>query len=442
VNRLRLLALCAALAACAGSPTAVSDDGAPALGKAAPGPTVTSTDPVEAPQAVTIDVHVFGSGFDRGSKADFQRGGLSDPKVHVNGTTYLSTSELVANVTIASDAPTVVYDVAVTTSLGKKGIGTELFVVTIPLEPLSAPAGFSLAYDVSPTGLIVGDMYAACGPGFAPALWNLSRDLTALPALPGTCGGVAHGVNESGVAVGSAYVGTSSTRSVRWSPGPAGYVAEQLPALPDGTNPGPWSINSSGWISAANAPAVWIPGAGWQLLAKPTGATGCFSTILSNTGQATARCSIAGVVKVVTWATPTAPPSVLPLPAGATGAYSRGINSAGVIVGFATGGLTRAVRWTPSGASWNVETLVDFGLGASALGMNEAGYVVGSAGWKSNLSIPVYWDPAGGLHPLDSANRAGEALGVSEPDGGLIIGGYHIATDRSGKSKTAVRWRP
>lgn len=440
MNRLRLLAFCAALTACAGSPTAVSDDSAPALGKAAPGPTVTSTDPVEAPQAVTIDVHVFGNGFDRGSKADFQRGGVSDPKVHVNGTTYRSASELVANLTIAADAPTVTYDVAVTTSSGKKGIGTELFVVTIPLEPLSAPAGFSLAYDVGPTGLIVGDMYTKCGPGFAPALWNQAGELTALPPLPGTCGGVAHGVNESGVAVGSAYVGTSSTRSVRWSPGPTGYVAEQLPALPNGTDPGPWSINSSGWISAGNAPAVWIPAAGWQLLAKPAGATSCFATILSNTGQATAQCSIAGVVKVVTWSIPTGAPSVLPLPAGATGAYPKGISSAGVIVGFATGASTRAIRWTPAGASWTVEALVDFGLGASALDMNEAGYVVGSAGWKNNISIPVYWDPAGGLHPLDSANRYGEATGVSEAEGGLIIGGDYVATGRSGK--TAVRWRP
>jgi hypothetical protein len=439
VNRLHLIAFCAALTGCAGSPTAVSDDSAPALGKAAAGPTVTSTDPVEAPQAVTIDVHVFGSGFDRSSKADFQRGGVSDPKVHVNGTTYQSASELVANITIAADAPTVAYDVAVTTSSGKKGIGTELFLVTIPLELLSAPAGFSLAQDVSPTGLIVGDMYATCGPGFVPALWNLSRDLTALPALPGTCGGVAHGINESGVAVGSAYVGTSSTRSVRWNPGPAGYVAEQLPPLPGGTDPGPWSVNSSGWISAGNAAAVWTPAAGWQMLAQPAGATGCFATILSNTGQATARCTIAGVVKVVTWATPTAPPSVLPLPAGATGAYSRGINSAGVIVGFATGASNRAIRWTPSGASWTVETLVDFGRGASALGMNDAGYIVGTAVWKTNgASIPVYWDPAGGLRPLDSANRSGEALSVSEPEGGLIIAGYYMGRS----SKVAVRWRP
>jgi hypothetical protein len=437
VNRLRLLTLCAALTGCAGSPTAVSDDGGPALGKAASAPTVTSTSPAEAPQAVTIDVHVFGGGFDRGSKADFQRGGVSDPKVHVNGTAYLSSSELVANVTIAADAPTVTYDVAVTTSSGKKGIGTELFVVTIPLEPLSAPVGFSQVYRVGPTGLMVGDFNANCGPGFAPALWNQSRELTALPPLAGSCGGAAHGVNGSGVAVGSAYLAAGPTRSVRWNPSPTGYVAEQLPALPDGTDPGPWSINSSGWISAGNAPAVWIPDAGWQLLAKPTGATSCFAMILSNTGQATAQCTIAGVVKVVTWATPGSAPSVLPLPAGATGAYPKGINSSGVIAGFATGAPTRAVRWTPSGASWIVETLADLGPGASALGMNEAGYIVGSAGWK-NIRIPVYWDPAGGLHPLDSANRSGEATGVSEPEGGLIIGGYYM--DRSGK--TAVRWRP
>lgn len=442
MNRLRLLAFCAALTGCTGSPTAVSDDSAPALGKAAAGPTVTSVDPGEAPQAVTIDVHVFGGGFDRGSKADFQRGGVSEPKVHVNGTTYQSAGELIANVTIAADAPTVAYDVAVTTSSGKKGIGTELLLVTIPLELLSAPAGLSLTQDVGPTGLIVGDIAATCGPGFAPVLWNLSRDLTAMPALPGTCGGVAHGINESGVAVGSAYVGASGSgiRSVRWNPGPAGYVAEQLPPLPDGMDPGPWSINSSGWISAANAPAVWTPAGGWQMLTKPAGATSCVATILSNTGQAIAGCSVAGVSRGVTWATPAAAPSVLPLPPGATGAYAKGINSAGVIVGYTTGTPGRAIRWTPSGASWTVETLVDFGRGASAWGLNEAGYIVGGAEWKTTVSttIPVYWDPAGGLHPLDSANRQGYAKGVSEPEGGLIIAGWYAGRS----NKVAVRWRP
>jgi uncharacterized membrane protein len=429
-----VLALCGLLAAC-GEPTTVPEDGGPSLGKVAPGPTVTSTTPAEAPQAVTLDVHVIGTGFDPGSKADFQRNGVPDPKVHVNGTSYLSSRELVANVTIAADAQTVSYDVAVTTAKGKKGIGTELFLVTIPLEQLMAPAGGSTVNDVSPSGIMVGTINTTCYPGGAPAVWNQSGQLSPLPALPGTCGGVPRGINASGVAVGSAYTGSSSAGSVRWTPSGAGYVAEQVPYLPDGSSPGAWSINDQGWISAGNVAAIWIPGSGWQLLAKPGGATSCVATFVSNTGQAVANCTIAGVVKVVSWASPGAAPSVLPMPPGATGAYARGINSSGMIVAHTTGSPNRAVKWTPAGTTWAVQTLADFGLGAGALGMNEAGYVVGSAVTKVRRSIPVFWDPSGTMRPLDSADGAGEAVGISEPDGGLTIGGHVL-------SKIAVRWRP
>jgi uncharacterized membrane protein len=433
MNRLRVLALCGLLAAC-GEPMTVPEDGGPSLGKAVPAPTVTSATPAEAPQAVTLDVHVFGSGFDQGSQADFQRNGVSDPKVRVNTTSYRSTTELVANVTIAADAQTVTYDVAVTTAKGKKGIGTELFLVTIPLEQLTAPTGVSMVNDVSPSGTMVGSISTTCGPGFAPALWNQSGQLTALPALSGTCGGVARSINASGVAVGSAYTGSTSS-SVRWTPNGAGYSAELLPALPNGTDAGAWSINDLGWISAANTAAVWVPGSGWQLLTKPSGATSCLATFVSNTGQSAGRCIIAGVVNAVSWASPSAAPSVLPMPPGATGAYVRGINSSGMIVAHTTGTPNRAVKWTPSGTTWTVQTLADFGLGAAALGMNEAGYVVGSAVTKIRRSIPVFWDPSGVMRPLDSADGAGEALGISEPDGGLTIGGYALA-------KIAVRWRP
>ena len=102
-----------------------------AKGGAGANPTVTATDPRGAQQNTTLDVHVFGSGFDRGSNASFAHGGVVDPKLHVNSTSYVSSSELVASLTVAADAALDTYDVVVTTSTGKKGIGSELFVIEL-----------------------------------------------------------------------------------------------------------------------------------------------------------------------------------------------------------------------------------------------------------------------------------------------------------------------
>jgi hypothetical protein len=90
---------------------------------------VTAASPANAPQDTTLDVVIDGSGFDSGSQASFEREGVTDLRVRVNSTRYLRSTQVVANVTIAADAAIDSYDVAITTSLGKKGIGTEKFAV-------------------------------------------------------------------------------------------------------------------------------------------------------------------------------------------------------------------------------------------------------------------------------------------------------------------------
>jgi hypothetical protein len=75
------------------------------------GPSVDEADPPDAPQDTTLDVLIFGSGFDDGSVAEFAIDGVPAPKVHVNGTQYLNSSELRANVTIDPEADTTLYDV-------------------------------------------------------------------------------------------------------------------------------------------------------------------------------------------------------------------------------------------------------------------------------------------------------------------------------------------
>jgi hypothetical protein len=111
-------------------------DGVPAAPELAPGTvtevTVTAATPPAAPADTTLNVQISGTGFDRGSVAAFEINGVPDPKLRVNSTKYSRSTLLIANVTIAVDAATTFYDIAVTTSKGKKGIGTELFAVTEP----------------------------------------------------------------------------------------------------------------------------------------------------------------------------------------------------------------------------------------------------------------------------------------------------------------------
>jgi hypothetical protein len=99
------------------------------LAKAPKDVEVTATDPDWAPQDTLLDVRVLGDNFDRGSVAEFQLGGVPAEKVKVKNTRFVSRTELVAEVEVQLDAPTELYDVEVTTSRGKKGIGTDLFRV-------------------------------------------------------------------------------------------------------------------------------------------------------------------------------------------------------------------------------------------------------------------------------------------------------------------------
>ncbi len=92
-------------------------------------PTVESVNPNNAQQDTTLDVTVSGSNYDRGSNVDLALNGVVSPKVRTNATTYVNPKKLIANITIAADADTGLYDVVVTTSDGRKGIGIEMFTV-------------------------------------------------------------------------------------------------------------------------------------------------------------------------------------------------------------------------------------------------------------------------------------------------------------------------
>lgn len=129
-----VLSLLLVLACQAGSgPT--DDPGSAALAKGGGGgvdPTVTAVDPTSAPQETTLDIRVIGTGYDDGSTARLLLDGKPVSTVKTNSTRFVSATELVANVTIALEAPVATYDVEVTTLLGRrKGIGSEMFEVKL-----------------------------------------------------------------------------------------------------------------------------------------------------------------------------------------------------------------------------------------------------------------------------------------------------------------------
>ena len=136
--RLGVIAGLTLLLACADSPTeTVSVDGVVQLAKpGGGGPTVDAAQPNAAPPDITLDVRVFGSGFDNGSQARWLLSGVAANKIRTNSTNFVSKSELIANITIDFDALELLYDIEVVTRRGKKGVGAELFSVDKNAKPV------------------------------------------------------------------------------------------------------------------------------------------------------------------------------------------------------------------------------------------------------------------------------------------------------------------
>jgi len=264
--------------------------------------TVTGTVPSQGPTETTLDVTVNGSGFELGANATFPLNGVDDPRVHVNSTRYVSSSQVVANVTIAPDAPTVKYDVAVLNASGKKGIGSEMFTVVLKAEAL---AGGHYAYGVNSAGAAVGQSttLGACGTNYLAIYWKVDGTQILLPT--GThCAGTAWAINKSGYISGQLF-GPPGT--ALWIPQPDGsYALQDLGPTPEGTlarNTG--ALNDAGevlgWYN--NAQIYWRTSTtGWTHMIAPPGATDCaFTRGINNLGAIVGRCTVSGIQDGYYW---------------------------------------------------------------------------------------------------------------------------------------------
>jgi hypothetical protein len=166
---------------------------------------VSAADPPSAPQGTTnLSVVIKGKNFKRGAESRFFETGTADPGgVTVKSTTFVSRTELLANVDIADTATLSKFDIEVQNADGRTGKGIEVFTVTEKTNAVTdvvARADFREGSDrirsdgqPLPDGCLPGDYADAtdpCGPGhpgvsyvYATGMYFL-RTLSGHPRIP------------------------------------------------------------------------------------------------------------------------------------------------------------------------------------------------------------------------------------------------------------------
>src|SRR5438445_7806102 len=117
---------------------------------------VDSANPTAAPQGtINLDVTISGNGFKKGAKAQWFVTGTTNPGgVTVNSTTFKGTTQLTANITVATDAVISGFDIVVTNTDGRTGKGTDKFAVSQQGTPIGCsttgtPSGFTLVAELN-----------------------------------------------------------------------------------------------------------------------------------------------------------------------------------------------------------------------------------------------------------------------------------------------------
>ena len=405
---LRALALLAVLGLGCGDPRPTEPDAVPAFAKGSgSGPTVTATSPSFGEQgAANLDVQIIGSGFDQGSQAAWDSGGAPYPRITVNSTKFVTSTQLTANITIASNATVQYYDVAVTTSTGRKGVGTELFTVTLATSIPGATSAVAVNDAGRVTGLDASGIYVFDVPtqafqdiGFAGTPWAIDQ-----------LGTTVSGGNSAG-----------------------------LPAI--------WTLAGS-W-SEHTIPDLGLGGAARGLASD--GGTGA-ATVL--TGNVNRSCNTGNCRTPAKW-TPDGTGgwtlTTLPLPAGSPTGFGQGINASSMAVGMEGTNCCKAFFWDAAGNVTVLPQLVS-GAATAAWAINDAGTtIVGSSN-----HVAVAWIRASTGDPWTTPvtlentasfctiNKHGTSIASGAYDvnaAGLVVGqscGVPVAWKPSGSGYTRV----
>ncbi len=358
-----------------------------AKGKPAADPTVTASDPSYGHEGEANKVvKITGTGFAPGAQASWERGGVADPKIQVVATQFVSSTELSATITIAPDAAIDLYDLSVTNSDRKKGIGYALFEVTTAnaLPELANKSLNSHALAINDGGAIVG---RSNGRAF---LWTLGAGIEDLGA------GQATDIDASG----SLVVGGTAT-------GPGGTPME-------------WIGGSGSWSGAALTMSCVGSAAGGLVRSVTSDGTLAGGVVLASASHNKTRSV------PVFWQLQLGTCTQLTLPAAfsASGRVTD-VNQLGMAAGWASdgGGSSRAVVWDASGAS-SVLTPLAGQASSGAEGISQDGLlVVGLSG-----SQATYWVKSGGVWSgavalsIDASCQSAGSWANDVNDSGLIVG--------------------
>lgn len=371
------------------------------------GPTVKSTDPDSATIDTTLNVRVFGSGYDKGSRANWAFKGVVSEKIVTNSTLFVSSTELVANITIARNANIGSHDVIVTTSAGKGGIGTELFVVTMQMTKLPTIGGPGAeAHAVNDAGDVVGSSTDAARKSYAVrwrnegGVWTVNK--LGADAVPYRSS-VAVAINEQGTAVG-----TEGTDAIAWRiDGTKKTIGFQWSSA-TGINNFDVIVGWAGPPSIPKlSPVVWTPsGSEWTVhaLERLPGVTQVTCRLdealdISDDGIIVGFVYDDACVQTPVMWRPAADGSgwspaerLSPVGTLATGMAQAIVGSTIVGIGYPcpsiSGCRRKAFRWIRDAASGEISA-----LDARANGLNRAGDIVGSYVVKSGRMTGFVWSP-------------------------------------------------
>lgn len=407
--------------------------GAPAGATA--GPAVKSAVPDSAPRNTRLTVRVLGTGFDQGSRAVWALSGdtaSASTKIHTNSTTFVSSTELRADITIDADAPLLRYDIVVATARGKKGIGIELFTVTYERVDLGTLGGTSSeAFSINDNGQITGISTTASGEQHAFVWTNGSmQDLGP---------GWASAINASGQVVG--YIGQ---RGVIWTPRSGGGYN---PPADLGTLGGPSSagraINDAGQVTGESTtpagPAHAFLRTGGVMADIQTIAGGeSFPWGMNGQGQVAGQWN--GATSQSFLYTPGTGMRLLPTLGGSHG-VALDVNDNAQVVGWsepAPGQPDEAYIYE-NGAIRRLGTLGAAGSVGTAI--NRFGVVAGRAsvpsGRRASQQHPFYWTAAEGMKDLGLPKSMNFGMAWDINSSGAIVG---EVSGNSGPSR-ATLWR-
>ena len=389
-HRWRWCAVTAAtiLTACSPEPTRVTDGPGAQFARGGPtsSVTVTAATPGYGKRGERLSVRITGSGFNSSATATWEHGGVVDPNVAVLGTTYVSSTEVIADVQIGSAADLEFYDVGVTITLvgggRKKGVGIEMFEVTSAalLPTLSGSGNNSLAWGLNDAGQVVGRSNTNA------FFWDAATGIDALGP------GEAIDVTQDGLTV----VGMNNSGTPRdamvWAGGHGAWVAAKLSTACLANVE--WSMARSiardgsligGRISTVDAqyPVVWdSPTSSCRVLSIPAGFDGGRVADVNALGMATGVVHLGSktsTMRAIVWDAAGTPTVLAPV-SGDTFSQAFAIAPNGKIVAGMSG--DRSAYWvqTPSGWSAGIPLAQKCGNSGQswARGVNDLGVIVGN----------------------------------------------------------------